>query len=406
MPVSHQSTENIIAFVNGLRDQGLIVGLAEVSDAIHMLTTIGLEDREQTKLTLMSVLAKTPKEQRIFTRLFEEFFIGVRELSEQQANAMSQAEEKQERIEEARSALEDHDVTEEFTEVFSQITEEQQEWCKRMLDAAKERNSHYTLMNSYLNRVASGWIVSEAGIGLKAPEETDLLHKDLSKIDEEELNQALKLIETLVMRIRLAADRKHRRSGRRGTPDLRATIHASLRTGGVPVRPMYRRKPRSAKQVVALCDVSESMFRYSEFALTLISSLVRNQAKARAFIFSEETEEVDISNLANFESIVKSSNLWRKGTNCGAAMEKLLKLRPPVITSSTLLVVISDARTVDQDLALASFDEVSRRAKEVIWLNPDKQFSDFAKVLAEKSTMLGCNTLNDLAEACAQLSLA
>lgn len=405
MASEHHSTGNIVAFVNQLRDQGFVVGLAEVSDAIQMLTNLGLDEREQTKLSLMAILAKTPKEQRIFEHTFDNFFIGEQELSEQQANAMAQAKEKEERIEEARSSLQDHQVTEEFTELFSQITEEQQEWCKRMLDTAKERNSHYSLMNSYLNRVASGWIVAEAGMGLEALPETDLLHKDLSKIDEEEMAQALQLIEMLVMRIRLAADRKHRRAGRRGSPDLRATIHGSLRTGGVPVRPMYRQKPRSSKQVVVLCDVSESMFRYSEFALTLISSLVRNQSKARAFIFSEETEEVDITNLADFESIVKSSDLWRKGTNCGAAFERLLKLRPAVVTSSTLLIVISDARTVDQDLARVSFSEVTRRAREVIWLNPDKNFSSFAQEMAEESTMLGCNTLNDLAEACAQLSL-
>lgn len=401
---STQSIENIVIFLNNLRDQGLLVGVAEADDTIRLLTTIGLADRELVKASLMATLAKSPKEQRIFNAEFDEFFIGKQERFVQKSQEIADEDKKQQKIEDARASLEGYDVPVDIAEAYAEASTERKEWLKNMLDYAHDGNRNLPLMKSYLKKIASGWIASEAGIGVEAPEEEELLHKDLSTISEEEAAQALRLIEILVRRIHLAAERKHKKNARRGMPDVRATIHRSLRTGGIPVNPVYKRRPRNSKRIVILCDISESMYKYSEFALKFITAMGRNHGKIHAFMFSEETEEISLSDLSNFEKIVKSSNLWRRGTNCGAAMEYLLGLKPAVISPSTLLIVLSDAKTVDQPYAEDMMMELSKRAKKIIWLNPDKKFSTFAQILSDDCTMLCCNTLEDLAKACASFS--
>ena len=404
MKKSSQSVENIVIFLNNLREQGFLVGIAEAGDAMQLLTIIGLEDRDRVKSTLMATLAKTPREQRIFNREFDEFFIGKQERFVQESQQIENDEQKQQRIDEARASLDSYDVPEDIAEAYADASDERKEWLKNMLNYAEDGNRNLPLMKSYLKRIASGWIADDAGIGMKTPEENDLINKDLSTITEEEIAQALRWIEVLVRRIHLASERKHRKSGRRGMPDVRATIHRSLRTGGVPVTPVYKSRPRNSKRIVILCDISESMYKYSEFALKFITAMGRSHSKIRAFMFSEETEEISLSDLANFEKVVKKSKLWRRGTNCGEAMNYLLTFKPPVISSSTLLIILSDAKTIDQPYAENMLKEISRRSKKVIWLNPDKKFSTFARVLEDDCTMLCCNTLDDLANACAEFS--
>ena len=404
MKNSNQSIENIVSFLNNLRDQGLLVGIAEADDTIRLLTQIGLEDRETVKSALKVTLAKTPKEQRIFDTEFDDFFIGKQESFVQHSQQIEKEDRRQQKIEDARESLDAYDVPADLAEAYADATNERKEWLKNMLEYANDGNRNLPLMKSYLKKIASGWISSEAGIGLETPEEADLLHKDLSTIGDDEALQALRLIEILVRRIHLAAERKHKKSGRRGMPDVRSTIHRSLRTGGIPADPVYKSRPRNSKRIIILCDISESMYRYSEFALKFIVAMGRSHSRIQAFLFSEETEEIDLSDLKNFEKIVKSSKLWRRGTNCGEAFDYLLNVKPPVISPSTMLIVLSDAKTVDQPYAEEMMKELSKRTKKIVWLNPDKNYSTFAQLLADDCTMLCCNTLEDLAAACASFS--
>ncbi|MGQ4420389.1 VWA domain-containing protein, partial [Streptomyces sp. SAS_269] len=61
---------------------------------------------------------------------------------------------------------------------------------------------------------------------------------------------------------RLAA---RRRRAARGTIDLRRTLRSSLSTGGVPMRPVLRRRRPVRPELVLLCDVSGSVSGFSDF---------------------------------------------------------------------------------------------------------------------------------------------
>src|SRR5207245_1489341 len=69
---------------------------------------------------------------------------------------------------------------------------------------------------------------------------------------------------------RLAAKRRHKR---RGTLDFRRTVRRSLSTGGVPVRPAFR-KPHPAKpELFVLADISGSVSTFAAFTLQLAFAL-------------------------------------------------------------------------------------------------------------------------------------
>jgi uncharacterized protein with von Willebrand factor type A (vWA) domain len=274
-----------------------------------------------------------------------------------------------------------------------------------MLETTHSGKRNVELMDQYLKKIATGWLAEEGGIGSAIDDEDEeLLRKSLSNISAEETPQALRLIEVLVRRILSASDRKYLRKSRRGMPDLRATIHASLRTGGIPVHPVYKKRPRTSRRIVVLCDVSESMYRFSEFALTFITALSRSNGKVRGFLFSTGAEEINLSDLSHFERTVKQSGLWRGGTDIGEALETIQMLKPPVVDPSVLLIVLSDAKTIAQGRADAALRDISHHTKEIVWLNPNREFSAFAEILAESCTMLCCYNLEELALACAKVS--
>jgi uncharacterized protein with von Willebrand factor type A (vWA) domain len=407
--------ENISAFLSQLREDGLLVGPAEAQGVLSLLAALadldgtggaGLTDRRAVRESLKAMLAKSQKEARIFEQRFDDFFVGGSVLVEREVFQEIQAAQRQRRINTAREALTDFEIEEELAEAYGGAGAERQAWLRNMLDFAQSGNRNLPLMKEYLKKIASGWIAAEAGVGAGGvdEEEDNLLHKNLNAITEDEIPQALHLIEALVRRVNLQTERRHLREGRRGMPDLRRTIHASLRTGGVPVNPVYKKRPRTTRRTVILCDISESMILFSEFALKFITALGRERGKTRAFIFSEGAEEIGLEDLTRFEQTVKQSALWRRGTDIGGALAYISDLRPPALDAAVTLIVLSDARTVAQPLAEAAASEAQRQVRTLLWLNPDPQFSPFAKKIAEHVPMLRCNTLDELARACARLS--
>ena len=63
-----------------------------------------------------------------------------------------------------------------------------------------------------------------------------------------------------------------RRRGLSGL-DMRRTIRSSMGTGGVPVKPVLRRKRPTKPDLIVLCDVSGSTAEFAPFTLTLNDSL-------------------------------------------------------------------------------------------------------------------------------------
>ena len=368
-----------------------------------MLTALGVYEREAVKASMRALLAKSPREMRFFDEEFDEFFVGEEVIIERTAQQVQVERARAHTIQETKDEFGIYELPDEIAEAYSSVPEERKQWLRDMISRVHDSDRVLPLAEDYVKRIATGWLASGAGKGLEPKEEkeeVDLLHKNLTAITEEEIPRALQLIETLVRRINSAAERRYRRSGRSGLPDLRATIHNSLRTGGVPVHPQYKKRPQSSRRVVVLCDVSESMYRFSGFALRFITALGNTASKTSAYIFSEGVEEIAIDGIADFETTVRASELWRRGTDVGSALDYVLAASPPVLGASALLIVLSDARTVNMNYALEALERAERVSRAILWMNPDDTTTGSAKRLAQYCSMLSCATLDELAAAC------
>ncbi len=83
-----------------------------------------------------------------------------------------------------------------------------------------------------------------------------------------------------------------RRRAARGSIDLRRTLRGSLSTGGVPMRPVLRRRRPARPELVLLCDVSGSVSGFSDFTMLLVQALNDQFSKVRVFAFVNRLDEV------------------------------------------------------------------------------------------------------------------
>ena len=416
--------EKLTAFSRILRMEGLSVSPKETGDGASVLLALGLEDREQVKTALRTVYAKSREEQKIFDRAFDSFFLTEEQIRRQaQENAQRQLEQEQHR----REAQEDLDrygdpanLNQEQQQVYAEMSEEARQRLRNFMEKYKgtaERNPK--LYGDFIHSVFAKtlmeqqMLMEDAGLGCQAADpEMGILYKDLSEFQDREIPKAIHMIQQVAKQVNAELSSKRQLGGHSGQLDFRRTIRKGLETGGSFYRLKYRKKRQRKRQLVLLCDVSGSMMQFSEFALRFIQSLNQVSESSRTFLFSEMLVEADSFKLQNmdlFRSYVKDSGIYGRGTDLGTALGALCGEKPPVLGSSSTLLILSDTKTIDQGRAMAMLLEARRQAGRVIWLNPIPErkwkYIRSVQAMASVCTMVPCSTLQELAEACRRLTI-
>ncbi|MFH9861482.1 VWA domain-containing protein [Streptomyces sp. NPDC017202] len=206
---------------------------------------------------------------------------------------------------------------------------------------------------------------------------------------------------------RLAA---RRRRAARGSIDLRRTLRGSLSTGGVPMRPVLRRRRPARPELVLLCDVSGSVSGFSDFTMLLVQALHDQFAKVRVFAFVNRVDEVtgllrhgaaDPEGLGARIRAEATLTGWHGGSDYGVALGEFAERYGAAVGPRTTVFVLGDARTNMSDPNLPAVRRIAARARRVHWLNPepraqwgtgDSAAPDYAELVA----MHECRTARQL----------
>jgi uncharacterized protein with von Willebrand factor type A (vWA) domain len=112
---------------------------------------------------------------------------------------------------------------------------------------------------------------------------TQWLPQDLAALE--------RLAERIAQRLRRQVTRRWRDDTRGRRLDVRRTLRASLRTGGVPMAPVWRSPRRERPRLFILVDVSRSMETHAQLFLRIARAFVQ-AADARVFVFHTRLAEV------------------------------------------------------------------------------------------------------------------
>ena len=417
--------EKLSAFSRMLRLQGLSVSPKETADASQILISLGLEDRQQVKTALRTVFAKSREEQTAFDRVFDGFFISEEAMRQQAQQQMEkereQALQQQQAQEELDSFGQNISLTEEQRNTYAAMSRESKERLKNFMDkykASADRNPN--LYGNFIHSVFARALLEQqmmmenAASGVEELDpELGILYRDISQFKDTDIPKAISIIQGISRQINGELSAKRKSIGHSGKLDFRGTIRKGLETGGSFYRLKYKKKRSRKKHLVLLCDVSGSMMQFSEFALRFIQSLNQTSESSRVFLFSEGLHEADafsLQNMDKFRGYVKESGLYGRGTDLGTALETICAQKPAALNASTTLLILSDAKTIDQPRAVRALLEAKRMAGRVLWLNPIPQgkwqYLRSVQTMAALCPMISCSTLGALAAACRRLVLS
>lgn len=414
--------EKLAEFSSLLRREGLSVGIQETADAGQILSCLDLTDRETVRGALQAVYAKSREEQAAFRRAFDGFFVSVEQREALRRRHEAEAQELARRRAQAEEELQINgrplDLREDLREVYVRMGEEKQEELRQLLERSRGLlgRSPEKLAGNFVRSVFMRFLLEQqmaledAAVGVEAADpDLALLYRDISKFREADIPRAAALIAAISRQLDAELSRRKQGRSHSGKLNFRRTIRKGLETGGSFYRLAWKHRRRTRQRLALLCDVSGSMLQFSEFALRFLKSMSEASESSEIYLFSEEVRLVDpfaLQNMDAFRDYVRSSGLFGRGTDLGAALEYLCR-RPAALGGSTTLIILSDTKTINLPRAVQFLAEAKRQAGKVLWLNPIPErkwpYVRSIQTLSALCQMVPCSTLDELARACRKI---
>lgn len=212
-----------------------------------------------------------------------------------------------------------------------------------------------------------------------------LRHKDFAAYSDDEL----RLAEELMGSLRFAGPPRRSfrtRASRRGrTPDLRATVRASLRAGGEPIRRHWRQPGERMRRLVLLLDVSGSMEPYARGMLRFVHAAVAGRQRVEAFALGTRLTRVtrELSSRDPDRALQQATARvldWSGGTRLGDCLTRFNdEWGVRGMARGAIVVILSDGWDRGDPTVLGEqMARLHRVAFRTIWVNPLKVTPGYA----------------------------
>ena len=207
-----------------------------------------------------------------------------------------------------------------------------------------------------------------------------LAASELGAASAQETAEMTRLVERLGHKLDSLPELR-RRPMRRGALDMQRTWRANLSSGGVPFKIRWQHHRRRRPQVVALCDISNSVQATVRFMLHFLYRLQDRFSRVRSFVFVsdvvEVTEEFVTSDVdsAISRALQPSGIAYYSSTNYGRSLERFLRVYPDAVTSRTIVLVLGDGRGNYTPARAELLETLSSRARRLVWFNPESRLS-------------------------------
>jgi len=406
--------ERLTSLVAALRAHGIRVGTGETVDAAQAMAALGFEDRELLREGLAATLLHGTAQRPVFDPVFDLYFprgVGAPE------PGTTDRDELRDRLAAALAANDEALLARLAAEAVDGFggygsSPGSDGWSSyQTLDrvrpqtllarvradvGARNGSSGFTdrLLDDEIRRrieAFRGLVATEARRRVAERRDRDQIARravaptadrvDFLFAGKDRLAELRRTVQPLARKLatRLAA---RRRRAARGSIDLRRTLRGSLSTGGVPMRPVLRRRRPARPELVLVCDVSGSVSGFSDFTMLLVQALHDQFSKVRVFAFVNRIDEVtgllehgaaDAAGLGARIQAEATLTGWHGSSDYGVALGEFAERHGDAIGPRTTVFVLGDARTNMSDPNLAAVRNLTERARRVYWLNPEQR---------------------------------
>lgn len=400
-----------------LRDASINISSDEVLSLFNALPHVSLLDRSVFRQALKTTLVKDYTDIPVFDRCFDEFFSIDGDIQSdvvdtfRQMNARETLQERGGMREDDVSGLEQAiaDIIERLPddailekdpeEILSLVLDELEMQAESgggmgmMFMNARSRfamargrggegeegegEGRSDLMNAIMNLVRER--ASKRRIGTSIRDREDyLLHKQIYKITPEEIKEMRELIKRFGQKLKNRISLRKKRV-RHGGIDIKRTLRTSMQYGGVPFKIFHKDRRIDRPQLVVLCDISGSVNQYSRFMLLLTYTLQGLFSKVRSFAFISNMVEItplfmEMDPERALNSIFDDTNFtYGWGSNYGKCFNQFMSDYSDSLSRKTTVLILGDGRNNYQNPGLDSFIRIKERARNILWLNPDRK---------------------------------
>jgi uncharacterized protein len=415
--------DRIIRFIAALRGGGVRVSLAESADAFRAVEHLGIQNRDAFKLSLRATLVKDANSLPVFEELFPLFFDSsdtpdmqdaTEDMSPEEAQMMAEAmrmfnEQLRQMME---KLLRGEQLSEQELRQLGQMvglnrTDDlrHKEWmARRMMRALrfdevrdalremmellqqmgmnKERleqmrgliQANQEAMQDQINQFAGQQIAEN--MSEERPEQSidNLMDRPFGALSDRDMDRLRQEVSRLANRLRSRISLRQKRA-KSGQLDAKGTIRSNLKHGGVPME-IKHRNHRLKPKLVVICDISTSMRPCSELMLSLVYALQDLVTKTHAFAFIDHLEYIspDFQGRQAKDAIGEVLIRMPPGhysTDLGYSLEGFARDYMDTIDRRTTFIMVGDGRNNYNDPRLELFQQMARRSRRTIWLNPE-----------------------------------
>jgi uncharacterized protein with von Willebrand factor type A (vWA) domain len=415
----------IVHFITALRASGVRVSLAESQDAMYAIDALGVEDREVFRLSLKATLVKEAKDGPAFDRLFPLFFgsgqppmmNGMDGLPSDEQQMLRDALRQMLRELQAelmRRLMEGRPLSLDELQQLGQQSglpnanqPYHQQWISRRMLQQLGLQDLEEAINELMELLAALGMSDEARQQLRDAVEgnaealeqqvreyvgqqiaenmakeydkrepiDDLMHRPFNTLSEREADELRHQVQRLAAQLRSRAALRQKR-GKEGTLDPKATLRANLQYGSVPIKMKFKHKTLKPK-LVLITDVSTSMRPVAEFMVRLMYELSDQIARARSFAFINHIHDLTAEFEHGRASEVVQEVLERippgyYNTDLGAALAEFCHDNFDCVDRRTTVIFLGDGRNNFNDPRTDLIDQIKRRARRVLWFNPEQ----------------------------------
>jgi uncharacterized protein with von Willebrand factor type A (vWA) domain len=172
-----------------------------------------------------------------------------------------------------------------------------------------------------------------------------------------------------------------RKVSSRGRIDSGRTMRRNMRFDGIPFSPVTVTRSEDKPRLVILADVSLSVRATARFTLHLVHGLQNLFGQVRTFAFVADL--VEVTDLFEDHPVEQALGIIFGGetldvdanSDYGKAFGAFHEDYSSAVNRRTTVIVLGDGRGNGNDANLPAFEEITRRARETIWLTPEPRYS-------------------------------
>ena len=342
--------DNVVHFAHMLRRAGLPIGSGQVMDAVRAMGAVELGRRSEVFWALHATLVTRRRDSELFTQAFELFWRDPFARNEALALLLPKAQTPEPAKSDTR---------------------------KRVREAHRAPPSP-----SPVPKMAEEEAVIDATMTFSSVEVSRT--KDFEEMSAAEVRAARQMIDRMNLDVRPIVTRRFVPAEGGTHVDLRRSLRASTKGGmdGIPL--LFRKRRRQPPTVVAICDISGSMERYSRLLLCFLHALTGARERVHSFVFGTRLwnatralreRDVDIA----LDRLGSRISDWSGGTRIGRCLRSFNRdWSRRVLAPGAIVLLITDGLDRDAEVDLGfEADRLHRSCRRLIWLNPLLRYRGF-----------------------------